>query len=158
MNLAKTLRLDVSDTHVFDRPANTGEWAITGTFTYIDSDPTEWSSKVKLAFRTAWLGIGSFGNSTFVQATEISTEEYNQTLQILAAYLIEKYNAPSQEAAEEAARQELEDMVKLCDHPAGTLLTIERSLTEQNITEKTRVVIPSDGPLRAETWTIVEDK
>ena len=36
MKLAKTLRLDVSDTYVFDRAAETGEWAITGTFARIE--------------------------------------------------------------------------------------------------------------------------
>ena len=158
MKLAKTLRLDVSDTYVFDRAAETGEWAITGTFAYIDGDPSSWSSKKQLAFRTSWLGIGSFGNATFVQATEISTEEYSQTLQTLATYLVEKYNAPSQDAAAKAARQELEDMANLCNHPAGTLLAIERTITEQNITEKTRVLISSDEPINAKTWTIVEDK
>ena len=158
MKLAKTLRLDVSDTHVFNRAAEVGEWAITGTFAYIDSDPSSWSRKKQLAFRTAWLGIGSFGNSTFVQATEISTQEFDQTLQTLAAYLAEEYNAPSQEAATKAARQELDDMINLCGHPAGTLLAIERTITEQNITEKTRVLIPSDEPINAKTWTVVEDK
>ena len=144
MKLAKTLQIDVSDTHVFDRVAEVGEWAITGTFAYIDSDPSSWSSKKQLAFRTGWLGIGSFGYSTFVQTTVISTQQFTQTLQILAAYLNEEYNAPSQEAATMAARQELDDMANLCDHPPGTLLAIERTITEQNISEITRIIPPTN--------------
>ena len=143
MKLAKTLQLDVSDTQIFDRVAKVGEWAITGTFAYIESDPSSWSNKNQLAFRAAWLGIGSFGYSTFVQATEISTQEFKQTLQILAAYLAEEYNAPTQEAATMAAQQELDDMAKLCNHPPGTLLAIERTITEQNISEKTRIILPT---------------
>ena len=72
MKLAKTIQLDVSDTHVFERVAEVGEWAITGTFSFVDIDPSNWTSKQQLAFRTAWLGIGSFGHSTFVQVVEMS--------------------------------------------------------------------------------------
>ena len=158
MKLAKTIRLDASDTHVFDRPAELGDWAITGTFAFVDSDPTNWSGKQQVTFRTAWLGIGSFGHSTFVQVTEISAEAYDQALQTLAAYLANNYNAPSLEAATRAAAQEIDDMAGLCDHPPGTLLAMERAFSEQNITEKTSVLIPSGDLAPAKAWTIVEDK
>ena len=157
MKLAKTIQLDVSDTHVFERPAEVGEWAITGTFAFADSDPSNWSNKQQLAFRAAWLGIGSFGNSTFVQVAKISTHEYEQAVQTLAMYLAEVYNAPSPEAATRAARQEIDDMVTMCDHPPGTLLTIERAIDEQNITEKTSVLAPPGQARHAYIWTIVDD-
>ncbi len=157
MKLAKTIQLDVSDRHVFEHPAEVGEWAITGTFAFVDSDPADWSSKQQLAFRAAWLGIGSFGHSTFVQVTALSTQEYEQAVQTLAIHLAEFYHAPSQEAATRAARQEIDGMVTMCDHPPGTLLTIERAIAEQNITEKTSVLAPSDEPAHAKIWSIVED-
>ena len=157
MKLAKTIRLDVSDTHVFEHPADVGEWAITGTFAFADSDPSNWSSKQQLAFRAAWLGIGSFGNSTFVQVADISPHAYEQAVETLAKYLAEVYNAPSQEAATRAARQEIDDMVAMCDHPAGTLLAIERAMDDQNITEKTGVLAAPREASPAKTWTIVED-
>ena len=157
MKLAKTIRLDVSDTRVFDRAAEVGECAIAGSFAFVDSVPSDWSNKQQLAFRTAWLGIGSFGSSTFVQVTEISTQEYEQILQTLAVYLTEQYNAPGQEAATRAARREIDDMVALCDHPPGTLLTIERAITGQNITEKIRVLRPSDDPAQVKMWSVADD-
>ncbi len=157
MKLAKTIRLDASDTHVFERPAELGEWAITGTFAFVDSDPTDWSGKQQVAFRTAWLGIGSFGLSTFVQVTEISAPDYEQALQTLAAHLLENFNAPSLEAASQAAAQEIDDMLGLCDHPPGTLLAMVRAFSEQNITEKARVLIPSGELAPAKAWTMVED-
>ena len=157
MKLAKTIQLDVSDTHVFEHPAEVGEWAITGTFTFADSDPSNWSSKQQLAFRAAWLGIGSFGNSTFVQVADISTDEYEQAVQTLAMHLTEIYNAPSQEAATRAARQEIDDMITMCDHPPGTLLAIERAIDEQNIPEKTSVLAAPGEASHAKIWTIVED-
>jgi hypothetical protein len=157
MKLAKTIQLDVSDTHVFERPAEVGEWAITGTFAFVDSDPSNWSSKQQLAFRTAWLGIDSFGNSTFVQVVEMDTPEYEQAIQTLSTYLTDVYNAPSQEAAQQAAQQEIDDMVTMCDHPMGTLLSIERSIDEQGITEKTSVMAPSGSTSHTKIWAIVED-
>ena len=157
MKLAKTIQLDVSDTHVFEHPAEVGEWAITGTFAFVDSDPTDWSGKQQLAFRTAWLGIGSFGNSTFVQVAKISTHQYEQAVRTLAGYLAEFYNAPDREAATWAARQEIDDMITMCDHPPGTLLAIERAVADENITEKTSVLAPPREAGHAKIWTIVED-
>ena len=157
MKLAKTIQLDVSDTHVFEHPAEVGEWAITGTFAFVDSDPTDWSGKQQLAFRTAWLGIGSFGNSTFVQVAKISTNQYEQAVRTLAGYLAEFYNAPDREAATRAARQEIDDMITMCDHPPGTLLAIERAVADENITEKTSVLAPPREAGHAKIWTIVED-
>ena len=157
MKLAKTIQLDVSDTRVFERPAEVGEWAIAGTFAFADSDPSNWSSKQQLAFRAAWLGIGSFGNSTFVQVAKISTHEYEQAVRTLAVYLAEFYNAPDREAATRAARQEIDDMITMCDHPPGTLLAIERAVADENITEKTSVLAPPREAGHAKIWTIVED-
>ena len=157
MKLAKTIQFDISDTQVFERAAAVQEWAISGTFTFVDSDPDEWPRKQRLAFRTAWLGIGSFGNSTFVQVADISASEYELAIEVLAKYLVEKFNAPNREAAAQAARQEIDDMATLCNHPPGTLLAIEREITGQNITERTRVLTPADKSAPARIWTIVED-
>lgn len=156
MKLAKTIRLDASDTQVFERPAEVGEWAIAGTFGFVDGDPAEWSNKRQLAFRSAWLGIGSFGHSTFIQVTDISAEAYEQAVDTLAAYLAEDFNAPSPEAANRAARQEIDDMISLCDHPPGTLLAIERSIGGNDISEKTHVLTSPDEPAHAKIWSLVE--
>lgn len=48
-------------------------------------------------------------------------------------------------------------MVAMCDHPPGTLLSIERSIADQNITEKTSVLAPSGSSSHAKIWEIVED-
>ena len=157
MNLAKTVQLDPSDLHIFERPAENGEWAIAGTFSFVDSDPAAWSKKQKLAFQSAWLGIGSFGYSTFVQATTISSAEYEQLLLTLTAHLTDQYMAPSLEAATNAARQEIDDMATLCNHPPGTLLAIERTMDGQNITEKTRIISSSGEHAKPQVWTTAKD-
>jgi len=157
MNLAKTVRLDPSDLHIFERPAEIGEWAIAGTFSFVDSDPTTWSKKQKLTFQSAWLGIGSFGYSTFVQATAIPSSEYEQLLLTLSAHLTDQYMAPNLEVATDAAKQEIDDMATLCNHPPGTLLAIERIIDGHNITEKTRVISSSEEHAKPQVWTTIED-
>ena len=71
MKLARTIHLDVSDTNVFTAVAKPGEWAVTGTFAFADSDPSAWTNKDKIAFRDGWMGIESFGRSTFVQVLSL---------------------------------------------------------------------------------------
>jgi len=51
MKLIRTIRLDLSDTFVFDRAAGPGEWAVTGTFVYADGDPSALQGKARAAFR-----------------------------------------------------------------------------------------------------------
>jgi hypothetical protein len=48
-------------------------------------------------------------------------------------------------------------MATLCNHPPGTLLAIEREITGQNITERTRVLKPAEKSAHSRIWTIVED-
>ena len=157
MNLEKTVQLDPSDLRIFERPAAIGEWAIAGTFTFVDSDPVAWSKNQTLAFQSAWLGIGSFGYSTFVQATAISSTEYKQLLLTLTAHLTDHYMAPSLEAATDAAKQEIDDMATLCNHPPGTLLAIERTIDGQNITEITRIIEGSEDQKTPQIWATIDD-
>ena len=39
MKLLRTIRLDPSDTFVFDRAADPGEWAVSGAFMFADANP-----------------------------------------------------------------------------------------------------------------------
>jgi hypothetical protein len=48
--------------------------------------------------------------------------------------------------------------VSVCNHPAGTLLTIERSIFDDKIKESTKVIIPNDSVLRTQAWEISEEK
>lgn len=157
MKFARTIRLDPSDAQVYAAAAEPGEWAVTGTFAYVDGEPEAWSSKEQLAFKSGWLGTGSFGRSTFVQVAVIPDAEYEETVRRLAAYLYQEYEAPDMLAATEAARLEAEDMAELCDHAAGTLLAIEREFDrEGGIHERVRVVPrpDTDGAGHAQIWQI----
>ena len=39
MKLLRTIRLDPSDTFVFEQAAEPGEWAVSGAFAFWNSDP-----------------------------------------------------------------------------------------------------------------------
>ena len=57
-------------------------------------------------------------------------------------------------AAADAARFEVDDMIKLCNHPIGTLLAIKREMTDDGINEQTRIVPPQSGENHATIWSI----
>ena len=72
MKLLRTIRLDPSDTFVFERAADPGEWAVSGAFMFADADPETLDGKPRAAFRSGFLGVPSFGWSTLVQIVEAS--------------------------------------------------------------------------------------
>ena len=75
MKLLRTIRLDPSDTFVFETPAEPGEWAVSGAFAFWDRDPEMLSGKARTAFRSGFLGVESLGRSTLVQIVEAGAED-----------------------------------------------------------------------------------
>lgn len=158
MKFARTIRLDPSDQNVFDNPAEPGEWAITGTFEFADGNPADWTNKRQLAFKSGWMGLGSFGRSTFVQVAVLPDVQIEEAARILAGHLFERYGAPDMLTALDAARRECRDMADLCDHPAGTLLAIERDLTDEGIAERVRVIPAKGDGQHARIWGVAGDE
>ena len=140
LKFPRTIRLDVSDENAFPLAARPEEWALTGTFAFIDAEPNELSNKEQLAFRNGWLGVDSFGRSTFVVVAEISDEQFEAVVLRLAEHIFEHYGAPDMLAAAEAARGEANYALDLCDHPLETMLGVERKFTEKGIKERIRVI------------------
>ena len=153
----RTIRLDVSDLNVFAAAAEPGEWAVTGTFAYSDTEPASLSGKDQLAFKNGWLGIESFGRSTFVQVASVTYEQLDSIVEQLAAHFVAQYGAPDMPAAVPVAQDEADYAIGLCAHAVGTLLAIERAFTEDGIAEKIRVVEPRGEGLHAKIWEIVEE-
>ncbi len=159
MKLPRTIRLDPSDARVFDRAAEPGEWAVTGTFRFVDMVPDEMDNKTQLAFKSGWMGVGTFGSSTFVQVTVAPDAEAEAATRSLAAHLFEAYGAPDMLSALDAAKGEIAYASSLCDHPAGTLLAIEREMSEDGISERIRIVPRDDEEGgHARIWSVVEDE
>ena len=140
MKLPRTLRLDASDTVIFDRAAAPGEWAVPGGFAFWEGDPARLGGKQRQAFRAGFLGLGSFGWSTLVEVAEASEAEHAAALGSLAAHIAATYGAPDAAAAQAAAAEELAFAASLCEHPTGTVLALSRSLEEGAVRERFRTL------------------
>ena len=123
MKFLQVARLDDSDEYVYSVAARTDELAVTGSFvfSFAEEDPAGLSGKQAQAFRNGFLGLDSFGWATVVRVVEISDAQYAEAIERLARHFVELFDA-----ALPVARQEVEYASGLCEHPAGTMLTVER--------------------------------
>jgi len=158
MKLIRTIRLDPSDTFVFDRAAEPGEWAVTGTFLYADDDPSALQGKARAAFRSGFLGVASLGWSTLVQIVDAGDQDRLAAIDTLAKQLVTHFGAPTIEDAVAAAKEEFEFAASLCNHPLDTLIAMHRSHDGGEIREAFRTLRPNDGPkpMRAFAFLDVE--
>src|SRR3954452_1197522 len=118
LKLPRTIRLDLSDTFVFERAAEPGEWAVSGAFMFWNRNPETISQKQRVALRSGFLGIDSFGWSTLAIVTEATEAEREALVERLARRLHEQFGAPDISAARIAAEEEVAFAASLCDHPA----------------------------------------
>jgi Family of unknown function (DUF6505) len=140
LKLPRTTRLDPSDTFVFPRAAEPGEWAVTGTFLFFGADVARLAGKERQAFRAGFLGIDSFGWSTLVVVTQASPEERAAAVERLAAQLVARCGAPDLETARMAAEEEVAFAQSLCDHEPNTLLGLQRSCDGDSVRESFRTL------------------
>jgi hypothetical protein len=146
VKLLRTIRLDPSDTFIFERAAEPGELAVTGTFMFSGDDPAALEGKVRAAFRAGFLGVASLGWSTLVQIVEVSDDDRLAAIDRLAQQLIADFGAPSIQEAVAAAAEEFEFAASLCNHPLDTLIAMHRSADGGEIRETFRTLRPKDGP------------
>ena len=142
LKLPRTIRLDPSDTFVFERAAEPGEWAVSGAFVFYDRDTAAMPQKQRVAFRSGFLGIDSLGWSTLAIVADASEAEREQVVEKLAAQLSAKFGAPTAEAARAAAEEEVAFAASLCDHDPQTLLAVNRVFEEGQIRERFRTLKP----------------
>ena len=145
LKLPRTIRLDPSDTFVFERAAEPGEWAVSGAFVFWNQDPATLAAKARVALRSGFLGIESLGWSTLAIVTEATEAERQAVVVRLAVQLLEKFGAPDMEAARGAAEEEVAFAASLCDHPAQTLLAVQRSIEDGEIRERFRTLKPREA-------------
>src|SRR6185295_19202224 len=126
MKLLRTIRLDPSDTFVFERAAEPGEWAVSGTFAFWSTDVAKLEGKARSAFRGAFLGVESLGWSTLVQIVDASEADRAAVVERLAHQLVAHFGAPDIGAARAAAGEEVAFAESLCNHPADTLIAVHR--------------------------------
>jgi hypothetical protein len=158
MKLLRTIRLDASDTFVFERAAEPGEWAVSGAFMFGSSDPAALDGKARATFRAGLLGIDSFGWSTLAQIVEASEGDRRAAVEMLANRLITQLGAPGLAQARVAAEEEIAFSSSLCAHATGMLIAVHRTHTHGEIRETFRALRAREGgkPLRAFSFLEVE--
>jgi hypothetical protein len=116
VKLLRTIALDPSDTFVFDKAAEPGDWAVSGAFRFYDGDPAGLAGKEKAAFRGGFLGVQSWAWSTLVQIVPASEDDRRNLVELLAAQLVDRCGAPDLAAARVAAEEEVAFAESLCTH------------------------------------------
>jgi hypothetical protein len=145
VKLLRTIRLDASDSFVFEKPAEPGEWAVSGAFAFAHCDPANLRGKARTAFRAGFLGLGSLGRSTLVQIVEVDEGDRRAVVEMLAAQLVARFGAPDLATARLAAEEETSFVASLCDHSPGVLIAVTRTHEDGTIREIFRTLRPRDG-------------
>jgi Family of unknown function (DUF6505) len=156
VKLLRTIRLDPSDTFVFEKAAEPGEWAVSGAFAFAHVDPATLEGKTRAAFRSGFLGVDSLGWSTLVQIVEASEEDRALAVELLARRLVERFGAPDLTTARPAAEEEIAFAASLSDHPRGMLAAVSRRWEEGAIREAFRTLTPSVGPKPLRAYAFLE--
>lgn len=139
----RTIRLDASDTVVFDRAAEPGEIAVVGGFMFWDEDPAALAGRARQAFRAGFLGLPSIGFATLVTVGEASAEEREAALAALAAHIRAHLGAPDDAAARAAAEEEMGFAEELAaGHAPGTVVALTRSVEADGVRERFRTLRP----------------
>jgi hypothetical protein len=157
MKLLRTIRLDPSDTFVYERAAEPGEWAVPGSFAFAGTDVASLTGKSRVAFRSGFLGIESLGWSTLVQVVEASAEDRAAAVELLARRLLERFGAPDLATARAAAEEEITFAASLSDHAEGVVIALARKHESGDIREAFRTLAPGTAAKPHRVLAFVED-
>ena len=156
MKLLRTIRLDASDTFVFDAAAEPGEWAVSGAFVFWDKDPAALDGKARAAFRSGFLGVGSLGWSTLVQIVQATEAERTSVVELLAEQLLRHFGAPTMAAAKAAAEEEVAFAESLCAVPQDSIVAVHRTYDDGAVRETFRTLRPRDDTKPARVFSFLE--
>jgi Family of unknown function (DUF6505) len=156
MKLLRTIRLDPSDTFVFEPAAEPGEWAVSGAFAFWGGDPGKLEGKARSAFRSGFLGVASLGWSTLVQIVEASDTDRANLVEALAQQLVERFGAPDLPTAAAAAEEEVAFAESLCSQPQDTLIAVHRVFENNEVREAFRTLRPREGAKPARAFSFME--
>jgi len=157
LKLLRTIRLDPSDTFVFEKPAEQGEWAVSGAFEYWDRDLAALTGKDRAAFRSGFLGVASMGRSTLVQIVNADENERTEVVEMLARQLVAHFGAPDVDTARAAAEEEVAFAESLCEYPPEILVAVHRTVEDGTIREAFRSLqAAQNGPKRFRAFNFHE--
>ena len=146
LKFPRTIRLDPSDTFVFERAAEPGEWAVSGAFVFWNQDPATLGQKQRVALRSGFLGYrqprlvhacdrhrGDGGGQAGDGRAPRGPDCWRNSAH--------RISRPRVVAAEE----EVAFAASLCDHPPQTLLAVQRSVENGEIRERFRTLKPREA-------------
>jgi hypothetical protein len=156
VKLLRTIRLDASDSFIFDKAAEPGEWAVSGAFTFACGDPAKLRGRARSAFRAGFLGLASLGHSTLVHSVEARESDREVAVSILAAQLLAQFGASDDRAARLAAEEEVDFAASLCIHPPGAVIAVTRCHEQGAIRETFRTLRPREGATHTRAFEFLE--
>jgi hypothetical protein len=156
VKLLRTIRLDPSDTFVFEKAAEPGEWAVSGAFVFWNTDPAVLEGNARSAFRGGFLGVASLGWSTLVQIVEASDDDRLAVIDTLAKQVVANFGAPTIEDAIAAAEEEVAFAESLCSQPQDTLVAVHRVFEDGAVRETFRTLRPRGGQTPARAFSFLE--
>jgi hypothetical protein len=156
MKLLRTIRLDASDSFIFEKAAEPGEWAVSGAFAFSCCNPADLQGKARTAFRAGFLGLESLGRSTLAQIVETHEKDREAVVEMLARQLVSGFAAPDLAIARLAAEEEIGFVASLCDHPPGVLVAVTRRYEDGAIREEFRTLRPRGGDGHARAFDFLE--
>ena len=156
MKLLRTIAFDPSDTFVFDVPAESGDWAVSGAFRFCDRDPAKLNGKDRSAFRSGFLGVQSWGWSTLAQIVHATEDDRHTLVELLAKQLAERFGAPDLATARFAAEEEVGFAQSLCTHPIGALIAVHRSASDGEVCESFRRLQLREGQRHGKAFSFME--
>jgi Family of unknown function (DUF6505) len=156
MKLLRTIRLDASDTFVFEKAAEPGEWAVSGAFAFWNREAASLEGKARSAFRSGFLGVSTLGWSTLVQIVVANDDDRRDVVDTLARQLVARFGAPTIEDALAAAEEEVAFAESLCSQPQDTLVAVHRTFEDGAVKESFRTLRPRSGPKPARAFSFFE--
>jgi Family of unknown function (DUF6505) len=156
MKLLRTIRLDASDTFVFEKAAEPGEWAVSGAFAFWNRDAASLEGRARSAFRSGFLGVSSLGWSTLVQIVAANDKDRRDVVDTLARQLVAGFGAPTIEDALAAAEEEVAFAESLCSQPQDTLVAVHRTFEDGAVKESFRTLRPRNGPKPVRAFSFFE--
>jgi hypothetical protein len=154
--LLRTIALDASDSFVFDVPALSGDWAVSGAFRFCDRDPAKLNGKARAAFRSGFLGVQSWGWSTLAQIVPATEDDCQALVELLARQLVDRFGAPGMAVARTAAEEEVAFAQSLCTHPISSLIAVHRSAREGEVHEAFRKLQLREGQGHGKAFSFME--
>jgi hypothetical protein len=156
VKLLRTIRLDASDTFVFERAAEPGEWAVPGTFVFAHQNVRTLEGKQRAAFRSGFIGVETLGWSTLAQVVEATDADRACALEVLAQRLVAHFGAPDLPTARAAAEEEIAFAASISEHPKGMLVALSRQYEGGAIRESFRTLTPAVGLAPARAYAFLE--